>query len=520
MPTYKINVKWGKEKFSDITCNTEETPEVLKAQMFALSGVYPQRQKIMLKGQVLKDDEWGNFKLKEGVTLLMMGSAETLPEAPQEKTVFVEDMTEEELATAMELPCGLTNLGNTCYLNATLQCLRSVPDLREQLRSYQGKMNMAIAASAPAESMTVAIKDLYTVMDKKSEAFPPIILLQLLHLAFPHFAEKSEHGGFQQQDANECWIQLVRLLQQKLPAVKPSDSIPAVEGAPAAAGAVAKRTFVDQYFGCEFESMLKCVESEEEPPVKSKETFYQLSCFITQEVKYLHTGLKNRLQESLVKSSPTLNRDAQYLKESKISRLPGYLIVQFVRFYYKEKEAISAKILKDIKYPMTLDTYELCSPELQEKLVPVRDKFKEMEDRNLELAQKAKDAAKGGIKSAAVTTEPKKDVKYLPYDFPDDIGCNNSGYYELQAVLTHQGRSSSSGHYVAWVKKMRDEWIKFDDDKVTPVHSEDILKLSGGGDWHCAYVVVYGPKRLEEMPPETKKAEEKTEEKSEDVPME
>lgn len=37
---------------------------------------------------------------------------------------------------------------------------------------------------------------------------------------------------------------------------------------------------------------------------------------------------------------------------------------------------------------MTLDTYDLCSPELQEKLAPVRDKFKEMEDRNLELAQK------------------------------------------------------------------------------------------------------------------------------------
>nr|XP_054772940.1 ubiquitin carboxyl-terminal hydrolase 14-like [Lytechinus pictus] len=513
MPSYKINVKWGKEKFNDIICNTDETPEVLKAQMFALSGVYPQRQKIMLKGQVLKDDNWGNFKLKDGMTLLMMGSAEALPEAPPEKTVFMEDMTEEELATAMELPCGLTNLGNTCYLNATLQCLRSVPDLREQLRSYQGAMNMAIAASAPAESMTVAIKDLYSVMDKKAEAFPPIILLQLLHLAFPHFAEKSEHGGFQQQDANECWIQLVRLLQQKLPGVKLEDSAPA--------GAVAKNSFVDQYFGCEFESMLKCVESEEETPVKSKETFYQLSCFISQEVKYLHTGLKNRLQETLVKSSPTLNRDAQYIKESKINRLPAYLTIQFVRFYYKEKEAISAKILKDIKYPMTLDVFELCTPELQEKLVPARDKFKEIEDRNVELAQKAKDAAKSGKKGAAVVAEPKKDVKYLPYDFPDDIGSNNSGYYELQAVLTHQGRSSSSGHYVAWVKRRGDEWIKFDDDKVTPVHSEDILKLSGGGDWHCAYVVVYGPKRLEEMPPAKpgEKSEEKSEEKTEDVPM-
>ena len=33
------------------------------------------------------------------------------------------------------------------------------------------------------------------------------------------------------------------------------------------------------------------------------------------------------------------------------------------------------------------------------------------------------------------------------------MGSNNSGYYQLQAVLTHQGRSSSSGHYVGWVKR-------------------------------------------------------------------
>jgi ubiquitin carboxyl-terminal hydrolase 14 len=39
--------------------------------------------------------------------------------------------------------------------------------------------------------------------------------------------------------------------------------------------------------------------------------------------------------------------------------------------------------------------------------------------------------------------------------------------------------------------------MKFDDDCVSPVETEDILRLSGGGDWHCAYVLLYGPKILE-----------------------
>jgi len=75
-----------------------------------------------------------------------------------------------------------------------------------------------------------------------------------------------------------------------------------------------------------------------------------------------------------------------------------------------------------------------------------------------------------------------------------DLGSNNSGYYTLQAVLTHKGRSSSSGHYVAWVKHTSTSWLKCDDDNVTPVTEEEVLKLSGGGDWHTAYVLLYGPK--------------------------
>lgn len=158
------------------------------------------------------------------------------------------------------------------------------------------------------------------------------------------------------------------------------------------------------------------------------------------DVKYLQTGLKLRLEEEITKFSSSLNRDAQYIKTCRISRLPAYLSINLVRFFYKEKNSISAKILKDVKFSMKLDLYDLCTPELQNKLLPMRQKFKEYEDKL------AEDVNKGDSSNE----NPKE---FYDYHFEDDIGSNNSGMFTLNAVLTHKGRSSSSGHYVAWIKR-------------------------------------------------------------------
>lgn len=64
--------------------------------------------------------------------------------------------------------------------------------------------------------------------------------------------------------------------------------------------------------------------------------------------------------------------------------------------------------------------------------------------------------------------------------------------------LLHQN-SENNGVYLLNL----DEWIKFDDDKVSIVTPEDILRLSGGGDWHIAYVLLYGPRRVEIMEEES-----------------
>ena len=100
------------------------------------------------------------------------------------------------------------------------------------------------------------------------------------------------------------------------------------------------------------------------------------------------------------KHSSFLDRDAEYIKTLKVSRLPGYLTVQMVRFQFKQKEAMNAKILKDIKFPMMLDCYDYCKPELQEKLVPMRSKFKDYEDAIVATAPKGKGTVEGALKKA------------------------------------------------------------------------------------------------------------------------
>jgi len=482
MPTFKIKVKWGKEIFQDVEVDTDEEPMVFKAQLMALTGVQPERQKVMLKGAIISDDSWEKTKLRDGAMVLMMGTKdEDMPAQPQEKTKFIEDMDDAEISKAMEMPAGLQNLGNTCYMNATVQCLKSIPELRENLAKFTG--TVSLGGGTDNESITAALRDLYSTMDKGNNV-PPIILLQVLHNAFPRFAERGEGGGYQQQDANECWIEILRMLQAKVPATSSSTKTNAIE----------------QFLGIECTAETKCVESETEEPTHSVEKFLQYSCFIDKDVKYLHTGLKNRLQENIEKHSPSLDRNAQYVKTMSISRLPGYITIQMVRFHYKQSRTegeagVNAKVLKDVKFPVMLDMFEMCGQELQEKIKPRRTEFKEYEDW---LVTQAQAGGKGKVKTEALLAEKiaQDAAEYEDWWFPEDEGSNNSGYYVLQAVLTHKGRSSNSGHYVGWVRQKGENWLKCDDDEVSPIHEEDVLKLSGGGDWHTAYLLVYGPRKL------------------------
>ncbi|KAI9268117.1 hypothetical protein BDA99DRAFT_356387 [Phascolomyces articulosus] len=488
MPIVNVNVKWSGKKFENIELDTDESPELFKSQIYSQTGVPPERQKIMVKGGMLKDTtDLNKLGLKNGQTLMMMGTAGELPKAPEKPTQFIEDMTDAERAEALDIPAGLENLGNTCYMNSTLQCLRVMPELHTALDKYEG----GLANVDNRGNLTASLRNLFKDLGRNSEGFPPLVFWQMLRQVFPQFSQTGQGGVPMQQDAEECWSELISVLKAKLPKDDTTG-----------------HNFIEQYMTGEMQSELKCVESPEEEKVTSTEPFSKLSCHISKDTNYMGTGIKESLTEELEKNSPTLDRTAKYERVSRVSRLPQYLPIQFIRFFWKPEQRIRAKILRRVKFPLNFDATELCTPELQNKYSKAKLKLKELEEtkeqkRREEKRRKIDQEIAGTGSSTSGTTEMDTSEDKVDWsEFLDpallkDVGGNPTGQYELCAVLTHVGRSADSGHYIGWVKKGEDEWHKFDDDKVSIVKDADIERLDGGGDWHTAYIVLYRAKRLE-----------------------
>ena len=237
-------------------------------------------------------------------------------------------------------------------------------------------------------------------------------------------------------------------------------------------------------------------------------------------INSLQEGLDISLCGEMEKFSEALQRNAVYKKTSKINKLPSYLCIQFVRFYWKKESNVGgtkagkAKILRSVMYPKVFDLYNFCSDSLKQTLnegraiqekqrseedaARLEGKKKMAEENDKQMTGEAETQTKeerqekqlvGKAAKAKMQEEEQRkhdEILYMPHGQGKD-----TGNYELVAVVTHKGRSADGGHYVGWVHQSGDKWLCFDDDIVTTVKTDDILALRGGGDWHTAYLTIY-----------------------------
>ena len=193
---------------------------MMKAQLFAMTDVPVEKQKLMYKGKILKvstfayvwlttfsdqdDTDLNSLGLTDGAQFMMMGPAAGGELKKPDTTIkFVEDMTAEERArvlhekTGETLPAGLENLGNTCYMNATVQCLKRVNELKDSLKNYQEPLGGQGFGDA-SRLMTKAAKGLFTNLEFKGESFTPSGFVQALRMVYPQFNETDDHGHHKQ----------------------------------------------------------------------------------------------------------------------------------------------------------------------------------------------------------------------------------------------------------------------------------------------------------------------------------
>merc|ERR1740117_36874 len=533
MPQFKVTIKWGKEKFPDFELDTDAGVEALRAKIYALTKVPVEAQKIFpKKGKVLKDDaDLNSFGLKDGSTVSMMGKAEELLTEAQAEELkdgqkFIETMTVKDIAKLEQVyPTGLENLQNTCYLNSCLQNLRNIPELDTALANF----TPPAGADPQNAQMIQQMKQLFDQMNAGGDAVTPFMFVNTFRRMFPQYAQTQTVGQgqqmYMQHDADEAWTTLNRVLQTTMTGDQYDGN-----------------NVYDHLFRGEMTTELTCVENPDEKG-SDTEPFWKMSCYMDKEVTFVTAGIMKGLEGSLEKNSLTLGVPANFMRSSRISKLPRYLCIAFNRFDSKTikqtgpgdaDKVVGLKIMKPVTFPFVLDVYQMCSTGLKAQLDVHRRKLEDikeaemaarqvsgtlLEQRACDLSPGAKEAALADLKrqkleergaggeAMELDAEPAA-AEAMEVDGASGEAMEVDGaelpplaYYDLCGVVTHKGRALSSGHYQGFVKNSKqkeEQWLQYDDDEIIPLKPEDIMKLHGGGDWDTAYLCIY--KTRNELP--------------------
>ncbi|KAG1812891.1 uncharacterized protein BJ212DRAFT_438172 [Suillus subaureus] len=388
-------------------------------------------------------------------------SVSTLKEPPKPPTIAstypVTYWSDMQIVTV-----GLKNLGNTCYMNATIQCLSATVPFA---RFFTGRWRKAVNAVNPMGTK-----------GRLALAFANI-LYEMSHSELPHLIPASfrksicthapQFSGSDQHDSQEFLTFLLDGLHEDLNRVlnKPSNGTTPereaeLERLPQAIASAQEwevyrmrnDSLIVDFFQGQFKNRLVCLTC------RKTSTTYNSFMYLSLPVPSVKGPSKTSLQlclDAFVKEEVLSGTEAWHCpycktlrnatKQLSLSRLPPILLIHLKRFSHKG--VFTDKIETVVDFPLKgLDLTNYMPPALPPGM---------------------RNSGNGiGGDDPRVQTPPYK--------------------YDLYGVTNHFG-NLSNGHYTAYIAS-RGGWVYCDDSRVTPTDAKDIVGRP-------AYVLYY--KRIE-----------------------
>jgi ubiquitin carboxyl-terminal hydrolase 8 len=344
---------------------------------------------------------------------------------------------------------GLENMGNTCYINAALQCVLNCQPLVDYLISgtYEEEINPFNPLGSQGE-LTRAIADLTKVQWKDAfEVIMPKHLVELIREIAPIFAEGIQH------DAHELLSFLLDQLHEDLN--RATDRTPInkqvytnesdeKQAAKAWAQHLKRNSsvIVDLFQG-QLKSTLRCAQCSYQSV--TFDTFMYLSLPIPKRLQRpsLQDCLAEFTREEKLEAGwicPVCDTQVEAFKKFDIWKVPPVLMFHLKRFHFNSQ--MKGKITKFVRYPIS----------------------------NFDLSE--------------YITGPQK----------------HPPSYDLFAKTDHEG-SLSQGHYSAACRNMKNQkWYCFDDEHVAKLFPENLLTGTAYVLFYCKNSVQEYGRQAEDLP--------------------
>lgn len=309
-----------------------------------------------------------------------------------------------------KLPGGLVNLGTTCYLASFLQVVFHLRGLRREIFEVRERASTAGGlVSSSGERLEGPLFELQKLLLEMEVGGSEEDRLSPSSLV--RALEWSPERLAQQQDVQEFSLYFLDFL----------------EGVFRAGGRTPPPT--DKIFGGKLRTEIRGLEN----PVRSeKEEGFLMLSLPVKNCQNLEESIKRFFKEEVLEGENAVELEGlppqKAIKKVKLASFPPLLALHLNRFEINHHLGVATKVTDPLEFPEILDSHLLGE---ETEITPQH-------------LNGSTPACNGKAESGSLSS------------------------YELYAVISHFGRSASSGHYKAYIRT-GGSWTEFDDERVSPV---------------------------------------------------